>query len=148
MFPAPIAHNVVPLAGHLVDDGTRRDQRGAEVPRREPQDPRHPRALGDLHLRPGPGVHRPLDVAIVAEFDATSRPSGPPSCWTAPRACSSSDLPTPLAAAGGDVSLRRPHPGGRRPPDALALFVSGDNLRKGAALNAIQIAEALLELRF
>jgi aspartate-semialdehyde dehydrogenase len=33
-------------------------------------------------------------------------------------------------------------------PNALALFLSGDNLRKGAALNAIQIAEALLELRF
>jgi len=33
-------------------------------------------------------------------------------------------------------------------PNALALFVSGDNLRKGAALNAVQIAEALLELRF
>jgi aspartate-semialdehyde dehydrogenase len=33
-------------------------------------------------------------------------------------------------------------------PNGLALFVSGDNLRKGAALNAVQIAEALLERRF
>ena len=55
------------------------------------------------------------------------------------------DVPTPLAAAGVDESLvgrirQDPGvPGGR----GLALFVSGDNLRKGAALNTIQIAELL-----
>ena len=54
------------------------------------------------------------------------------------------DVPTPLAAAGNDPSLVGRI---RRDPTAehgLALFVSGDNLRKGAALNAVQIAEALL----
>ena len=57
------------------------------------------------------------------------------------------DVPTPLKSAGGDTCLvgrvRSDHsdPTGR----GLALFVSGDNLRKGAALNAVQIAEALLE---
>jgi aspartate-semialdehyde dehydrogenase len=55
------------------------------------------------------------------------------------------DVPTPLAAAGVDDSLVgriRQDPG---VPDGrgLALFVSGDNLRKGAALNTIQIAELL-----
>ena len=55
------------------------------------------------------------------------------------------DIPTPLAAAGVDDSLVgriRQDPG---VPDGrgLALFVSGDNLRKGAALNTIQIAELL-----
>ena len=53
------------------------------------------------------------------------------------------EVPTPLKAAGGDVSLVgriRQDPG--VPEDrGLALFVSGDNLRKGAALNAVQIAE-------
>ncbi len=59
------------------------------------------------------------------------------------------EVPTPLAAAGIDPSLvgrirtDATVPGGR----GLALFVSGDNLRKGAALNAIQIAEALLARR-
>ena len=54
-----------------------------------------------------------------------------------------SDIPTPLQAAGQDPSyvgrIRRDPgaPGGR----GLAMFVSNDNLRKGAALNAIQIAE-------
>ncbi len=56
-----------------------------------------------------------------------------------------SDVPTPLDVTGGDVT----HVGRFRVdptvPDGrgLALFLSGDNLRKGAALNAIQIAEAL-----
>ena len=58
------------------------------------------------------------------------------------------DVPTPLEAAG----RRRLLVGRVRPRRAagrgLALFVVGDNLRKGAALNAVQIAEALLELRF
>jgi aspartate-semialdehyde dehydrogenase len=57
-----------------------------------------------------------------------------------------SEIPTPLQAAGKDACfvgrIRRDEgvPEGR----GLALFVSNDNLRKGAALNAIQIAELLL----
>jgi aspartate-semialdehyde dehydrogenase len=57
------------------------------------------------------------------------------------------DVPTPLLSTGGDTCLvgrvrqDTSDPSGR----SLALFVSGDNLRKGAALNAVQIAEALLE---
>ncbi len=55
------------------------------------------------------------------------------------------DLPSPLVATGNDPSyvgrIRR-DPGA---PNGLALFVSGDNLRKGAALNAVQIAETLRE---
>ena len=55
-------------------------------------------------------------------------------------------MPTPLAAAGTDPSIvgRIRSADGRA--EALALFVSGDNLRKGAALNAVQIAEALVRL--
>ena len=55
------------------------------------------------------------------------------------------DLPTPLEAAGRDPSYVGRV---RRAEGGLALFVVGDNLRKGAALNAVQIAEALLEIRF
>ena len=56
------------------------------------------------------------------------------------------DIPTPLLAAGKDpsyVGRIRQDPG---VPDnrGLALFVSGDNLRKGAALNTIQIAELVV----
>jgi aspartate-semialdehyde dehydrogenase len=55
------------------------------------------------------------------------------------------NVPTPIKAAGTDPSIVGRI---RRDPTeehGLSLFVSGDNLRKGAALNAIQIAEALLE---
>ncbi|MXW89449.1 MAG: aspartate-semialdehyde dehydrogenase, partial [Acidimicrobiaceae bacterium] len=55
------------------------------------------------------------------------------------------DVPTPLKAAGADPSyvgrIRRDP----TRPNGLSLFVSGDNLRKGAALNAIQIAEAMAD---
>ena len=60
-----------------------------------------------------------------------------------PRASRSTDVPTPLEAAGKDPSfvgrIRQDEgvPDGR----GLALFISNDNLRKGAALNAVQIAE-------
>jgi aspartate-semialdehyde dehydrogenase len=60
-----------------------------------------------------------------------------------------SDVPTPLDVAGGDVT----HVGRLRHdptvPDGrgLALFLSGDNLRKGAALNAVQIAELVAAVR-
>ncbi len=57
------------------------------------------------------------------------------------------DLPTPRLVTGKDPSyvgrIRR----AETLTNGLSLFVSGDNLRKGAALNAVQIAEALLELR-
>jgi len=54
------------------------------------------------------------------------------------------DLPTPLKSAGIDPSIV-----GRIRPDetfdnGLSMFISGDNLRKGAALNTVQIAEALV----
>jgi aspartate-semialdehyde dehydrogenase len=57
------------------------------------------------------------------------------------------DIPTPLMAAGADDTFV-----GRIRVDStldngLSLFLSGDNLRKGAALNAVQIAEAILERR-
>jgi aspartate-semialdehyde dehydrogenase len=57
------------------------------------------------------------------------------------------ELPTPLAAAGSDDCLVGRVREDRSEPDGrgLAMFVSGDNLRKGAALNAVQIAEALIE---
>ena len=56
------------------------------------------------------------------------------------------DIPTPLLAAGKDPSyvgrIRRDS----SVANGLALFVSNDNLRKGAALNAVQIAEVLQRL--
>src|SRR5205807_8267333 len=88
-------------------------------------------------------------VAINAEFGAPVSVEEARALLDGAPGVVLSDMPTPLAAAGGDVSLvgrLRVDPG---VPDGrgLALFVSGDNLRKGAALNAIQIAETLLTTR-
>ena len=54
-------------------------------------------------------------------------------------------FPTPAGAAGGDDDLVGRIRRDPTTPNGLALFVVGDNLRKGAALNAIQIAELLLD---
>ena len=56
-----------------------------------------------------------------------------------------SDIPTPLQAAGQDPSYvgRLRHDPGVPDERGLALFISNDNLRKGAALNTVQIAELL-----
>jgi aspartate-semialdehyde dehydrogenase len=54
------------------------------------------------------------------------------------------DIPTPLAAAGTDPTLVGRIRRDDTTPNSLALFCSSDNLRKGAALNAVQIAEVLL----
>ena len=56
-----------------------------------------------------------------------------------------SDLPNPLAAAGTDPTMVGRIRVDPTVENGLALFLTGDNLRKGAALNAVQIAEALLE---
>ena len=146
-FPAPIAHNVVPMAGSLVDDGSRRDRRGAEVPRREPQDPRPARACSLTCTCVRVPVFTGHSAAIVGRVRLRARPGrGRPRCSAGPRA---SPWPTSRprcgrrAATSRCVGRIRRAEGARQ---ALALFVVGDNLRKGAALNAVQIAEALLAL--
>jgi aspartate-semialdehyde dehydrogenase len=80
-------------------------------------------------------------AAIVASFDRELSPERATELLAQAPGVVVSDLPTPLDAAGGDVSLV----GRIRRADAgLAFFVVGDNLRKGAALNAVQIAELLV----
>jgi aspartate-semialdehyde dehydrogenase len=56
------------------------------------------------------------------------------------------EFPTPRAAAGGDeVLVGRIRPD--RAGDGISLHLACDNLRKGAALNGIQIAELVLSQR-
>ena len=83
-------------------------------------------------------------LSIVAQFERPVSPGEAAELLAGAPGVELSDVPTPLRAAGRDPSLV----GRLRAADAsghqLALFVSGDNLRKGAALNAVQIAEALV----
>jgi aspartate-semialdehyde dehydrogenase len=143
-YVAPIAFNVVPLAGSLVDDGSGETD--------EDQKLRHEsrKILGipDL-LVSGTCVRVPVftghSLSINAEFARPLSSERARQLLDGAPGVKLVDVPTPLAAAGVDESLVgriRQDPG---VPDGrgLALFVSGDNLRKGAALNTIQIAELL-----
>ena len=144
-FARPIAFNVLPLRRLARRRRIVRDRRGAEAPQREPQDPRHPgsRVSGTCVRVPVFTGHslslnvefeRPLSVARALELldDAPG--------------VVVSDIPNPLEAAGQDPSYvgRIRQDDGVADGRGLALFVSNDNLRKGAALNAIQIAELLV----
>jgi aspartate-semialdehyde dehydrogenase len=86
-------------------------------------------------------------AAIVAEFSRELSVERATEVLSAAPGVALAEIPTPLMAAGGDISYvgRLRQAGGA--PYALAFFVAGDNLRKGAALNVVQIAEALLARR-
>ncbi|MFE6924032.1 aspartate-semialdehyde dehydrogenase [Nocardia sp. NPDC057663] len=147
-YVAPIAFDVIPLAGSLVDDGSGETDEDQKLR----NESRKILGLPDL-LVSGTCVRVPVftghSLSINAEF------AEPLSVLQAKELLAKApgvrlvDVPTPLAAAGQDESLVgriRQDPGvpsGR----GLALFISGDNLRKGAALNTIQIAEVLLNNR-
>ncbi|MDN4519547.1 aspartate-semialdehyde dehydrogenase [Mycolicibacterium sp. jd] len=143
-YVAPIAFNVVPLAGSLVDDGsgeTDEDQKLRNESRK---------ILGIPELAvSGTCVRVPVftghSLSINAEFSQPLSVARAKEILAGAAGVTLVDVPTPLAAAGADDSLVgriRRDPG--VPDDrGLALFVSGDNLRKGAALNTIQIAELL-----
>ena len=144
VFPATIALNVVPEAGSYVDDGS-----GDTVEDRKLRDESR-KILGVPELRvAGTCVRVPVftghSLSINAEFERPITPDRAREVLGSAPGVALSDLPTPLAAAGTDPSLVgriRQDPtvdGGR----GLSLFVVGDNLRKGAALNTVQIAELI-----
>ena len=149
-FPAPkkyvrpIAFNVVAQAGNFVDDGSGETDEEQKLR----NESRKILSIPEL-LVSGTCVRVPVftghSLSINAEFDrplsveqATALLAGAPGVEL-------SDVPNPLQAAGSDPSFVgriRTDPG--VPDDrGLALFVSNDNLRKGAALNAVQIAEVV-----
>ncbi len=140
-YVAPIAFNVLPMAGSVVDDGSYETDEEQKL-RNESR-----KILGIPDLRvSGTCVRVPvftghslsLNVQLARPLsvaEATELLRGAPGVELA-------DVPNPLLAAGRDPSyVGRLRQDGE---DGLALFVSNDNLRKGAALNAVQIAELLL----
>ena len=143
-YVAPIAFNVVPLAGSLVDDGSGETDEDQKLR----NESRKILGIPDLAVS-GTCVRVPVftghSLSINAEFDRPLSVARAQELLGNAPGVKLVDVPTPLAAAGVDESLvgrirQDPGvPGGR----GLALFISGDNLRKGAALNTIQIAELL-----
>ncbi|CAM4211306.1 MULTISPECIES: aspartate-semialdehyde dehydrogenase [Corynebacterium] len=144
-YVAPIAYNAVPLAGNLVDDGTEETDEEQKL-RNESR-----KILGIPELNvAGTCVRIPVftghTMVVHAEFAKAITPDEARAVLADAPGVSVVDVPTPLAAAGKDESLV-----GRIRQDqtvegnrGLIFVVSGDNLRKGAALNTIQIAELLV----
>ena len=145
-YVAPIAFNALPLAGNLVDDGTEETDEEQKL-RNESR-----KILGIPELRvSGTCVRVPVftghTMVVHAEFSKEITPDQARAVLEAAPGVTVVDVPTPLAAAGKDDSLV-----GRIRQDqvvdgnrGLVFVVSGDNLRKGAALNTIQIAELLVK---
>jgi aspartate-semialdehyde dehydrogenase len=142
VFPRPIAYNVVPLAGSIVDDGlgeTDEEQKLRNESRKILEQPNL--EVSALCVRVP--VYTGHSLAVNASFDQSIGVEDARRLLVKAKGVELADVPTPLGAAGGDVTLV-----GRIRQDpttehGLALFLSGDNLRKGAALNAVQIAELL-----
>src|SRR6266511_226016 len=143
-FPTTIAFNIVPLAGSLVEGGSGETDEEQKL-RNESR-----KILGIPDLAVSPTCVRvPVftghSMAINAEFARPIDPERATELLRTSPGVEVVDVPTPLLAAGADPSyvgrIRRDETisGGR----GLSLFVSNDNLRKGAALNAVQIAERL-----
>ena len=125
------------------------DRRGAEAAQRVAQDPAHPRPAGLGHLRARAGLLRPQP----RHPRRVRRRHQPGRRARAARPGARRHRHRRAQPAGGGRprrGLRRPgarRPGRPRRARASNLFVVGDNLRKGAALNAVQIAEELLKRR-
>jgi aspartate-semialdehyde dehydrogenase len=147
-FPEPvkyartIAHNIVPMAGSIVEDGLEETDEEQKL-RNESR-----KILGIPDLRvSGICVRVPVftghSLAINAEFASPMPVARARELLSGAPGVELSDIPTPLQAAGKDPSYvgRLRQDPGVDDDRGLALFVSNDNLRKGAALNTVQIAE-------
>ncbi len=145
-YARPIAFNVLPLAGSLVDDGTGETDEEQKL-RNESR-----KILGIPELRvSGICVRVPVftghSLAINAEFTRPLSAKRATELLADAPGVALSDIPTPLQAAGQDPSFvgRIRQDPGVDDERGLALFVSNDNLRKGAALNTVQIAELVAQ---
>ncbi|MEI6744019.1 MAG: aspartate-semialdehyde dehydrogenase, partial [bacterium] len=144
-FVRPIAFNVLPFAGSLVDNGEFETDEEIKLRNESRKILNIPNLLVSgtcvrVPVYTGHSLSLNLEFARdITVAQATELLSNAPGVEVV-------DIPTPLQAAGADPSFvgrirqDRSAPGNR----GLALFVSNDNLRKGAALNAIQIAELFI----
>jgi aspartate-semialdehyde dehydrogenase len=145
-YVKPIAYNVLPLAGSIVDDGSGETDEEQKL-RNESRKILH---IPDL-LVSGTCVRVPVftghSLAVHAEFAEDLTPARATEILAAAEGVALMDVPTPLDAAGRDPSfvgrirVDQAAPAGK----GLVMFISNDNLRKGAALNAVQIAELVAD---
>jgi aspartate-semialdehyde dehydrogenase len=144
VYVAPIAFNVLPMAGSVVDDGSFETDEEQKL-RNESR-----KILGIPDLRvSGTCVRVPVftghSLSLNVEFARPLSVERATELLSTAPGVQLVDVPTPLQAAGTDPSyVGRIRQDGE---NGLALFVSNDNLRKGAALNTVQIAELIAAQR-
>jgi len=148
-FPEPssfvdtVAFNALPLAGNLVDDGSGETDEEQKLR----NESRKILGIPDLAVS-GTCVRVPVftghSLSVNAEFARRLSPERATELLSTADGVELTDVPTPLASAGIDNTLVGRIRVDPSTTNGLALFLSGDNLRKGAALNAVQIAEALV----
>jgi aspartate-semialdehyde dehydrogenase len=144
-FPKTIAFNVIPQAGSFVDDGLFETDEEQKLRNESRKILGLPDLLVSMLCVRVP-VFAGHSMAVNARFERPLSPADASEILATADGVELSDVPTPLDVAGGDVTQVGRLRADPTVPDGrgLALFLSGDNLRKGAALNAVQIAEALL----
>ena len=145
-YVSHIAFNVVPFAGNLVDDGSEETDEEQKLR----NESRKILEIPDLAVS-GTCVRVPVftthGLAVHAEFAQPVTSDQARELLSTAPGVQLVDVPTPKDAAGTDpcyvgrIRQDQSVPGGR----GLAMFITGDNLRKGAALNAIQLAELVLK---
>lgn len=146
VYTDPIAFNVLPLAGSIVDDGEGETDEEKKLRNESRKILGHP----DL-LVAGTCVRVPVfsghSLTIHAEFERDITPQQATDLLAEAPGVELSDVPTPLKAAGRNPSLVGRIRADQSAPAnrGLVLFVSNDNLRKGAALNTVQIAKLLAD---
>ena len=142
VYAKPIAFNVLPLAGSIVDDGSAETDEEQKL-RNESRKILH---LPELPVA-GTCVRVPVytghSLAVHVEFDRRITPEEASAVLADAPGVQLLDVPTPIDAAGKDPAFVGRIRADQSAPQGkgLVLFISNDNLRKGAALNAVQIAE-------
>ncbi len=141
-WAVPIAYNVVPLNYVLGEDGyTEEELKLRDETRKILEIPNLP-VSGTCVRVP---VFTGHALSINAEFDRPISVAEATKILSEAAGVVLSDVPNPLEATGQDpvfVGRIRPDP---TVENGLVLFVVGDNLRKGAALNAVQVGEELIK---
>ncbi|MEU2605121.1 aspartate-semialdehyde dehydrogenase [Streptomyces albus] len=142
-FKRPIAFNVLPLAGSIVEDGLAETDEEQKLR----NESRKILDIPDLKVS-GTCVRVPVftghSLQVNARFARPISPERAAELLAGAPGVELSEIPTPLQAAGEDVSYVGRIRADETVEHGLALFLSNDNLRKGAALNAVQIAELVV----
>ncbi|MEU4216510.1 aspartate-semialdehyde dehydrogenase [Actinoplanes sp. NPDC026623] len=139
-FARPIAFNVLPLAGSIVDDGLGETDEEQKLR----NESRKILGIPDLKVS-GTCVRVPVftghSLQVNARFARAITPDRARELLAGAPGVELSDVPTPLQAAGRDPTFVGRIRADETVDNGIALFLSNDNLRKGAALNAVQVAE-------